>query len=186
MRGLVVSHRPNGIVCGGVEFEQFPSDFEMPVYICGLLKLNYPGNVNGFQNITPSSGHILPHAEDWGNYERNGGEDCDIRRTESDGQAHYHTENRGAVLDVRPFHFEACGLTAEQNVRSFGENGGDLCKRDKRCGIVLTGGDFMENQEMDVFARAWLFLAKAVYESYGIDADFRVVPANKDGGQERG
>lgn len=39
---------------------------------------------------------------------------------------------------------------------------------------------------MDVFAKALLFLAKTVYANHGIDAEIRVVPADKDGGQERG
>lgn len=39
----------------------------------------------------------------------------------------------------------------------------------------------MKNQQIDVFARAWLFLAKAVCENHGADADFKAVPISKDG-----
>lgn len=41
----------------------------------------------------------------------------------------------------------------------------------------------MENEEMDVFARAWLFLAKAVYENHGADADFKAVPTDSPMGE---
>lgn len=41
----------------------------------------------------------------------------------------------------------------------------------------------MENQQMDVFARAWLFLAKAVCENHGADADFKAVPTDSPRGE---
>ena len=44
----------------------------------------------------------------------------------------------------------------------------------------------MENEKMDVFARALLYLAKAVYANHGIDAEIMVVPTDKHGEQERG
>lgn len=44
----------------------------------------------------------------------------------------------------------------------------------------------MENKKMDVFDRAWLYLAKTVYANHGLVADFRIVPVDRDEGQERG
>ena len=43
----------------------------------------------------------------------------------------------------------------------------------------------MENEEMDVFARACLFLAETTYKRFGIDAVVKIVPAD-NGGQENG
>lgn len=41
----------------------------------------------------------------------------------------------------------------------------------------------MENEKMDVFARALLYLAKATYENHGAGVVARVVSADKDSGK---